>query len=54
MSLGMVTVPQVALYRMKMSLADNSSTGSFDAYNAAGGSIEGNVYGKMSAERTLS
>ena len=53
MDLGVVTVPKVALYRLKMRLSDITAGGTFDAYSPVG-YMNGSVYANKDAPRTLS
>ena len=53
MNLNVVTVPKLALYRLRLNLGDVSAGGSFDAFSPAG-SIYGNVNAQKDVQRTLS
>jgi hypothetical protein len=52
-NLNVVTVPKLALYRLRLNLGDVSAGGSFDAFSPAG-SIYGNVNAQKDVPRTLS
>jgi hypothetical protein len=53
LDLNVVTVPRIALYRLKMRLSDTSAGGTFDAYSPVG-YMEGSAYAKKDIPLTLS